>query len=150
MALAPTLPWLFVGRILSGIAAATFSTATAYIADVTAPENRAAAFGLIGAAFGVGFIIGPVVGGLLGETDPRLPFWFAAGLSLTNALYGYFVLPESLKAENRSPFKWRRANPVSALQMLRGDKILFGLSAALFLHHIAHAVLPALAVLFMG
>ncbi len=150
MALAPTLGWLFVGRILSGIAAATFSTATAYIADVTAPEKRAAAFGLIGAAFGVGFIVGPALGGLLGASDPRLPFWFAAGLSLANALYGYFVLPESLAPENRRPFRWKGANPFGALQFLRSDGILFGLSSALFLHHVAHAVLPALAVLFMG
>ena len=150
MALAPNLAWLFVGRILSGIAAATFSTATAYIADVTPAEKRAAAFGLIGAAFGVGFIIGPAVGGLLGASDPRLPFWFAAALSLANALYGYFVLPESLAPENRSAFTWRRANPFGALKMLAGDPVLFGLSSALFLHHLAHAVLPALAVLFMG
>ncbi len=150
MALAPTLAWLFVGRIISGIAAATFSTATAYIADVTPADKRAAAFGLIGAAFGVGFIIGPVVGGLLGAHDPRLPFWVAAGLSLTNALYGFFVLPESLKPENRSAYTWRRASPIGALQFLRSDAVLLGLSSALFLHHLAHAVLPALAVLFMG
>ena len=102
MALAPTLRWLFVGRVISGITAASISTAGAYIADVTPPEQRAAKFGMLGAAFGVGFVVGPALGGVLGDIDPRLPFWVAAGLSLTNALYGLFVLPESLPRERRS------------------------------------------------
>lgn len=148
MALAPDIAWLFVGRIVSGICAASFSTATAYIADVTPPEKRAAAFGLIGAAFGVGFVAGPAVGGLLGGYDPRLPFWIAAGFSLANAAYGYFVLPESLAVENRSAFGWRGANPIGALRLLAGDRVLTGLACANFLNYIAHAVLPALTVLY--
>src|SRR5688572_31547067 len=104
MALAPTIGWLFVGRIISGITAASISTAGAYIADVTPPDQRAAKFGLLGAAFGFGFVVGPALGGILGEMDPRLPFWVAAGFSLTNALYGLFVLPESLAPENRRAF----------------------------------------------
>ena len=115
MALAPTLGWLFVGRVISGITAASISTGTAYISDVVAPEKRAEAFGLIGAAFGVGFVLGPALGGLLGNSDPRLPFWVAGGLSLANAAYGYFVLPESLPPEKRQAFTLRRANPVGAL-----------------------------------
>src|SRR2546421_3300181 len=101
MALAPTIGWLFVGRVISGITAASINTGTAYVADVVAPEKRAAAFGMIGAAFGVGFVLGPALGGLLGNSDPRLPFWVAGGLSLANALYGFFVLPESLPLEKR-------------------------------------------------
>src|SRR5213596_3459115 len=112
MALAPTLSWLFLGRVISGITAASISTGTAYVADVVEPEKRAGAFGLIGSAFGVGFVLGPALGGLLGNSDPRLPFWVAGGLSLANALYGYFVLPESLPPEKRKTFTWRRANPV--------------------------------------
>ena len=118
MALAPSLAWLFVGRIISGITAASFSTAYAYIADVTPPEKRAAAFGMVGAAFGVGFVLGPALGGLLGSVDPRLPFWVAAAFSLANALYGYFVLPESLPPERRMGFSWARANPVGSLRLL--------------------------------
>ena len=116
MALAPTLGWLFVGRVISGITAASFSTAGAYIADVTPPEKRAAAFGMIGAALRrSASSLGPALGGLLGGVDPRLPFWVAGGLSLANAAYGYFVLPESLPRERRAAFAWRRANPVGAL-----------------------------------
>src|SRR6267378_6289311 len=118
MALAPSLAWLFVGRIISGITAASFSTAYAYIADVTEPEKRAGAFGMVGAAFGVGFVLGPAVGGLLGTLDPRLPFWVAAAFSLANAAYGYFVLPESLPRERRTAFSWARANPVGSLRLL--------------------------------
>jgi MFS transporter, DHA1 family, tetracycline resistance protein len=150
MALAPTLGWLFVGRIISGIAAATFSTATAYIADVTPAEKRGAAIGKIGAMFGVGFVLGPAIGGVLGEIDPRLPFWLAAGLSLANAAYGYFVLPESLKPEHRAAFTVKRASPLGALNLLRSEPRLFGLSAVLFLYHLAHAALPAVFVLFVG
>ena len=133
MALAPTLGWLFIGRVISGITSASISTAFAYIADVTPPEKRAAVFGKIGAAFGAGFMLGPAVGGLLGGMDPRLPFWVAAGLSFANALYGLFVLPESLPPERRAPFQWRSANPVGALKLLRSNRILAGLSLANFL-----------------
>src|SRR5690606_16870605 len=102
MALANTLPWLLVGRIISGVTSAGFTTANAYVADVTPPEKRAKSYGMIGAAFGVGFIIGPLLGGWLGEVDLRLPFWFAAGLALLNFCYGLFVLPESLPPEKRT------------------------------------------------
>ena len=150
MALAPDITWLFVGRILSGICAASFSTATAYIADVTPVERRASAFGLIGAAFGIGFVAGPAVGGLLGGFDPRLPFWVAAGCSLLNACYGYFVLPESLPVANRSAFSLVKANPLGALRLLAGDTVLSGLAASNLLHAVAHAVLPSLSVLYAG
>ncbi|HEY7514365.1 MAG TPA: MFS transporter, partial [Vicinamibacteria bacterium] len=120
MALAPSVRWLFLGRLLSGITSASVTTAFAYISDVTPAENRARSFGLLGAAFGVGFVLGPALGGWLGAENPRLPFWFAAGLSLLNALYGLFVLPESLPPERRqSRVQWRNANPVGALALLR-------------------------------
>src|SRR6185369_1495281 len=109
-ALAPTLTWLFIGRLISGITSASVSTSFAYIADVTAPEKRAAAFGKIGVAFGAGFILGPALGGLLGDVDPRLPFWAAAGLSFANTLYGFLILPESLPKERRAPLRWKSAN----------------------------------------
>ena len=132
MALAPSLTWLFVGRVISGITSASISTAFAYIADVTPPEKRAAVFGKIGVAFGAGFILGPAVGGLLGGIDPRLPFWVAAGLSFANALYGLLILPESLPPERRSPFRWKSANPLGALHLLRSNRVLAGLSVANF------------------
>jgi MFS transporter, DHA1 family, tetracycline resistance protein len=150
MALAPSLPWLFVGRIISGITSASVSTAGAYIADVTPPEQRAAKFGLLGAAFGFGFVVGPALGGLLGGTDPRLPFWFAAGFSLANALYGLLVLPESLPLQRRSSFSWRRANPFGALQLLRSNQSLWSLASVSFISNLAHVALPSLAVLYMG
>ena len=150
MALAPSVAWLFVGRIISGITAASVSTAGAYIADVTPPEHRAGRFGLLGAAFGFGFIIGPALGGLLGNTDPRLPFWFAAGLSLANALYGLLVLPESLPLSRRSSFSWRKANPLGALQLLRSHHSLWSLASVSFISNLAHIALPTLAVLYMG
>ncbi|MGE0699189.1 MAG: MFS transporter [Hyphomicrobiaceae bacterium] len=150
MALAPDLGWLFVGRVISGITAATFSTAGAYIADVTPPAERAAKFGLIGAAFGVGFVVGPAVGGLLGSADPRLPFWVAAGASLACAAYGWVVLPESLPRERRAPFAWRHASPLGALRLLRSGRELLGLSSAIFLYHVAHAVFPAVFVIHAG
>lgn len=150
MALAPDLAWLFIGRVVSGITAATFSTAGAYIADVTPPEQRAAKFGLIGAAFGLGFVLGPAIGGLLGATDPRLPFWVAAALSLACATYGWFVLPESLPPERRTPFAWRHASPIGSLRLLGSRPELAGLSAAMFLYHVAHAVFPAVFVLHAG
>src|SRR5262245_13618557 len=112
MALAPNVAWLFAGRAISGITAASFSTAGAYIADVTPPEKRAQGFGLLGAAFGVGFVLGPALGGILGEWNPRLPFWCAAAMSLLNASYGLFVLPESLPKEKRGALDLKKANPV--------------------------------------
>ena len=148
MALAPTLPWLFVGRVLSGITAASITTAGAYIADVTPPEKRAAGFGMIGAAFGLGFIVGPALGGVLGGVDPRLPFWVAAGLSLANAMYGLFVLPESLPKEKRAAFSWRRANPVGSLKLLRRHPELAGLATVAFLQQLAHYVYPSIFVLY--
>jgi DHA1 family tetracycline resistance protein-like MFS transporter len=150
MAIAPNLYWLFAGRIISGICAASISTAGAYIADVTPKEKRAAAFGMIGAAFGVGFVLGPAVGGLLGHISPRLPFAVAAGLALVNASYGFFVLPESLPKDKRSAFSWKRANPVGALVLLRSHPILAGLATSQFLMNLAHAVLPSTAVLYMA
>jgi DHA1 family tetracycline resistance protein-like MFS transporter len=149
MALAPSLAWLFVGRVISGITAASISTSYAYVADVTPPAERAGRFGMLGAAFGVGFVLGPALGGLTGAIDPRLPFWIAAGLSLANALYGFFVLPESLAIERRAPFAWRRANPVGALALLRAQAQLIGLAGVNFLGNLAHAALPSIGVLYM-
>lgn len=150
MALAPNLAWLFAGRVISGIASSSFSTAGAYIADVTPPEKRAGAFGMMGAAFGLGFVLGPAVGGILGAIDPRWPFWGAAATSLLNACYGFFVLPESLALEKRASFTWRRANPVGSLVLLRSHHELFGLATANFLMNLAHVVLPSVAVLYLG
>jgi DHA1 family tetracycline resistance protein-like MFS transporter len=150
MALAPNLWWLFVGRVISGISSATVPTAYAYITDVTPPEQRAAKFGLIGAAFGLGFVLGPGLGGVLGSIDPRLPFWLAAVLSLLNGCYGLFVLPESLPRERRSAFDWKRANPVGALKLLRSHPELSGLAIALLLIDVAHVVLPSIWVLYAG
>jgi DHA1 family tetracycline resistance protein-like MFS transporter len=150
MALAPNLAWLFVGRVISGITAASISTAFAYIADVSPPEKRAAAFGMIGAGFGLGFTLGPALGGVLGGIDPRLPFWVAGGLALANAAYGYFVLPESLPKERRAAFSWKRANPVGSLTLLRAHRELYGIAAVLFLMQLAHVVFPAVTVLYMG
>jgi DHA1 family tetracycline resistance protein-like MFS transporter len=150
VALAPNVRWLFVGRVISGITAASISTAGAYIADVTPAEQRAAKFGLLGAAFGAGFVVGPALGGVLGEISPRLPFWVAAGFSLTNGLYGLFVLPESLSRERRSPFSWRKANPVGALKLLRSHHELWGFAWVTFFSNLAHAALPSVAVLYMG
>jgi len=150
MAMAPNLTWLFVGRVISGICAASISTAGAYIADVTPKEKRAAAFGMIGAAFGIGFVLGPFIGGVLGHFNPRLPFWVAAGLALVNAAYGFFVLPESLPKDKRTSFSWKKANPVGALVLLRSHPILAGLATSQFLMNLAHAVLPSTAVLYMA
>jgi DHA1 family tetracycline resistance protein-like MFS transporter len=151
MALAPTVGWLLLGRIVSGICASSFSTAGAYIADVSPPEKRASAYGLIGAAFGVGFVLGPALGGWLGSVDPRLPFWGAAGLALLNASYGLFILPESLPRERRSPaFSWKRANPVGSLTLLRSHPELLELAGVNFLFQIAHYVLPSVFVLYTG
>jgi MFS transporter, DHA1 family, tetracycline resistance protein len=150
MALAPSTAWLFLGRVLSGVAASSVSTAGAYIADVTPPEQRAAGFALMGASFGLGFVLGPAIGGLLGAIDPRWPFWGAAGMSLSNAGYGFFVLPESLPKEKRAPFLWRRANPVGSLELLRSHRELLGLATVSFLVNLAHVVLPSVAVLYLG
>ncbi len=148
MALAPSLIWLFVGRVISGITSASISTAFAYIADITPAERRAAVFGKVGAAFGAGFIIGPAVGGLLGDFDPRLPFWVAAGLSFANTMYGLLILPESLPRDRRASFRWKSANPIGALRLLRSDRILAGLSVTNFFAQLAHAVLPSIFVLY--
>jgi DHA1 family tetracycline resistance protein-like MFS transporter len=148
MALAPSLTWLFIGRVISGITSASISTAFAYIADITPPERRAAVFGKVGAAFGAGFILGPAIGGLLGGMDPRLPFWVAAGLSFANTLYGLLILPESLAKELRSPLRWRSANPVGALKLLRSNGVLAGLSVVNFIAQLAHVVLPSTFVLY--
>jgi DHA1 family tetracycline resistance protein-like MFS transporter len=148
MALAPSLSWLFVGRVISGITSASVSTAFAYIADMTPPERRAAVFGKVGVAFGAGFILGPAIGGLLGDIDPRLPFWAAAGLSFANTLYGLLILPESLPQNRRSPFRWKSANPFGALHLLSSDRVLAGLSVVNFVAQVAHVVLPSTFVLY--
>jgi DHA1 family tetracycline resistance protein-like MFS transporter len=148
MAVAPTLAWLFVGRLISGITAASFSTALAYISDVTPPEKRAASFGLMGAAFGLGFVLGPAVGGLLGGLSPRAPFWAAAVLALLNFGYGLFVLPESLAGENRRAFDWRRANPVGALALLARRPGLLELVSVYGLYMLAHMALQSTFVLY--
>jgi len=150
MALAPNLWWLFAGRVISGISAATIATSYAYVTDVTPAEQRAAKFGMLGAAFGLGFVLGPALGGVLGALDPRMPFWIAAALSLLNGLYGLLVLPESLPREKRIPFEWRRANPVGSLQLLRSHPELSGLAVAEFLAALAHVVLPSVWVLYAG
>jgi MFS transporter, DHA1 family, tetracycline resistance protein len=134
---APSIGWLFIGRIVAGIMGASFTTAGAYIADVSSPEKRAQNFGLIGAAFGLGFILGPMFGGLLGQYGARVPFFVSAGLTLVNWIYGYFVLPESLKVENRRPFDWKRANPVGSLRHLQKYPVIFGLIIPLVLIYIA-------------
>lgn len=140
-AFAPSIAWLFVGRIIAGIMGASFSTATAYIADISTPEKRAQNFGLIGAAFGLGFIIGPVIGGISSKWGTNVPFLIAAGLTLLNVIYGYFVLPESLSKDNRRAFEWKRANPISSLKNLRKYPVVSGLVISLVLTFIAsHAV----------
>jgi len=141
VALAPSIGWLFVGRIFAGITGASFTAASAYIADVSTPEKRAQNFGMIGAAFGLGFIIGPVIGGILGQYGARVPFFAAAGVTLLNWLYGYFVLPESLSKENRRSFDWKRANPIGSLMHLRKYPVISGLVISLVCIYVAaHAV----------
>lgn len=150
MALAPNLWWLFAGRILSGMATANLTTAYAYIADVTAPEKRAQSYGMLSAAFGLGFIIGPAIGGLAGNVDARLPFWIACGLSVVNTFYGLFVLPESLGAEHRTAaIDWRRANPLGSLKLLSRHHELYGLASTTFIALVAHEALPVLWVLYL-
>src|SRR3989449_2975440 len=148
LAFAPNLGWFFVGRIISGVTGANFAAATAYIADVSPPEKRAANFGLIGAAFGLGFILGPALGGLLGNVGLRVPFMVAGGLTLLNWLYGWLVLPESLTRENRRAFSWTRSNPVGSLLDLRRHPMAFGLAGTYFLIYLAHQVLPNTWVLY--
>jgi DHA1 family tetracycline resistance protein-like MFS transporter len=141
LSLAPTIWWLFLGRLIAGLFGASFTTATAYIADISTSENRSKNFGMIGAAFGLGFIIGPGLGGLLGEFGPRVPFMAAAVLTLLNLIYGYFVLPESLAKEHRRPFEWKRANPMGSLLQLKKYKGVGGLIVSLiFLYIASHAV----------
>lgn len=141
LAFAPTLAWLYVGRVIAGIMGASFTTGAAYIADISTPEKRAQNFGLLGAAFGLGFIVGPVLGGLLGQFGTRVPFMAAAGFSLLNWLYGYFILPESLQPENRRDFQWSRANPVGSLINLKRYPVIYGLIVSLALLFVAsHAV----------
>ncbi len=148
MAVAPSLGLLFAGRVISGIAAATITTSFAYITDVTPVEGRARAFGLVGLAFGLGFIIGPAIGGLLASYGPRLPFWVSAAACLVNVAFGWLVLPESLPVERRMAFSWKRANPVGALRLLARHGELIGLSSANFLGQFAHQVLPSAFVLY--
>jgi DHA1 family tetracycline resistance protein-like MFS transporter len=148
MALAPTLRWLFLGRIISGITASNISTAFAYVTDVTPPEKRTKPFGLVSAAFGLGFVIGPAIGGYLGNTNLRAPFWAAAALSLINSLYGFFVLPESLPKERRAKSAWSMANPLGALSLLRSHRELAGLSVVVTLYYLAHNSLPSVWALY--
>ena len=150
LAWAPTLPWFFLGRIVSGITGANFSAAAAYIADVSPPERRAANFGLIGAAFGIGFIFGPALGGWLGDYGLRVPFIAAGILTLVNGLYGLFILPESLKPENRRSFSLSRSNPIGALLELRRHRLVLGLSVSYFISSLAHQVYPSIWVLYTG
>jgi DHA1 family tetracycline resistance protein-like MFS transporter len=148
MAMAPSLSWLFVGRLISGITASNISTAFAYVTDVTAPEKRAKQFGMLGAAFGLGFVVGPAFGGFLGHYSLRAPFWAAAALSLANFLYGMFVLPESLPKERRATSAWRMANPLGSLKLLRSHPELAGLSAAMTMFYLAHNALPSVFVFY--
>jgi DHA1 family tetracycline resistance protein-like MFS transporter len=149
MALAPNLWWLAVGRIIAGITSSSFTTVFAYMADITLPEQRARAYGLIGAAFSAGFVAGPALGGVLGEISPRAPFWAAAASGLA-FVYGLFVLPESLAPEKRMPFAWSRASPVGALKLLRTHAELAGLAVVNFLLYFAHHVFSAVFVLYAG
>lgn len=150
MALAPNLWWLAVGRLIAGVTSSSFTTIYAYMADITEPEKRARAYGLIGAAFSGGFVLGPVLGGFLGEFGPRVPFWVAGALSGVAFLYGLFVLPESLPLEKRMPFSWRRANPVGAMILLKRHAELAGLAVVNFLLYFAHHVFSAVFVLYAG
>jgi MFS transporter, DHA1 family, tetracycline resistance protein len=143
-ALAPTLFWLFIARAVSGLCGASYTTANAYLADITAPEDRAKAFGLMGAAFGLGFIAGPAIGGLLGEYGPRVPFYAAAALCFANAVYGWFILPETLPPEKRRRFDWRRANPLGALKVFAAYRGVVYLSAVMFVYFLASSVYPAI------
>src|ERR1700730_1602136 len=146
MAMAPSLYWLFLGRVISGITTSSIPTAMAYIADVTPREKRAGAFGMIGAAFGIGFTFGPVIGGLVGNTDPRMAFWVASVFSLANWLYGFFFVPESLPRDQRKEFTWRRANPVGSLVLLRSHPDLWKLATIQFFAYVSHEIFAIWAV----
>lgn len=148
MALAPTVPILFIGRLISGVTSSSFSTASAYVSDVTPPERRAARFGMLGVAFGIGFIVGPALGGLAGGIDIRAPFWLAAALSFANFAYGLFILPESLPKERRAPFHPRAANPVGALRFLGARPALTSLALCALFAYLAHDSLPHTFVLY--
>jgi len=148
MAVAPTIPILFLGRLVSGATSASFSISGAYVADVTPPQERAARFGMLGAAFGVGFIIGPAIGGLLGAIDLRAPFWAAAALSITNFVYGALILPESLPAERRTPFRLHAANPIGAVRFLGSRPVLMSLTVAMLFAFLAHDAIPNTWVLY--
>jgi len=150
MALAPNLWWLAVGRLIAGVTSSSFTTAYAYMADITEPQKRSRAYGLIGAAYSAGFVAGPLLGGVLGEISPRMPFWVAAGLSAVTFLYGWFLLPESLPKDSRMAFSWRRANPFGAFTLLRSHPELSGLSVVNFLLYFAHHVFSAVFVLYAG
>lgn len=150
MALAPNLWWLAVGRLIAGVTSSSFTTIYAYMADITEPAKRARAYGLIGAAFSGGFVLGPVMGGFLGEFGPRVPFWVAGALSGVAFLYGLFILPESLPVERRMKFSWRRANPVGAMMLLKRHAELAGLAVVNFLLYFAHHVFSAVFVLYAG
>ncbi len=148
LALAPNLWWLFIGRILSGATTGSITVASAYVADVTPADKRAGAYGMISAAFGIGFVVGPAIGGLLGAHDPRLPFWVAGALSMINFMYGLIVLPESLSQEHRNQFSWKRANPLGSIRMLRRHPELSGLATVNVIGYIAHEALPQLFVIY--
>lgn len=151
MALAPSVRWLFIGRVINGATAPSFSTSQAYVADITAPENRAKAFGLMGAAFGIGFTFGPFLGGSLAKFGIHVPFFACAAIALINWLYGFFILPESLPKERRAlRFDWKRANPLGSLKLLRSKPDLMGLAGVVFLFQMAHVVLPAIFILYTG
>ena len=148
MALAPTIPILFLGRLISGATSASFSISGAYVADVTPLENRAARFGLLGTAFGIGFIVGPAIGGILGAIDLRAPFWASAALSFANFLYGLFILPESLPADKRSPFRLHAANPIGAMRFLGSRPVLLTLGVVALFSFLAHDAIPNTFVLY--
>lgn len=150
LAFAPNLWWLFVGRIVAGLTASNITAVTAYIADISPPEQRAKNFGLVGMAFGLGFILGPAIGGLLGSTNLRLPFLVVAGITLLNALYGFFILPESLKPENRRPFSWARANPIGSLFAIRQYPVVLGLAIMIVFSGLAQNALQTVWVLYTG
>jgi MFS transporter, DHA1 family, tetracycline resistance protein len=144
MGSAPIISWLFVGRMVAGMAGASFTPAYAYIADITPPEKRAQSFGLMGAAFGIGFILGPAIGGMLGSFGPRAPFFTAGAIALANTAFGFFALPESLPLQSRRPFEWRRANPLGTLIQIRSHPVVLWLIGAVFLWQLGHQVLPSI------
>jgi MFS transporter, DHA1 family, tetracycline resistance protein len=143
MGFAPTIAWLFAGRMIAGVAGASFTPAYAYVADITEPAKRAQKFGLMGAAFGIGFILGPAIGGLLGTLGPRAPFFAAGAIALLNAGFGYFALPESLPLQSRRPFRWARANPVGTFAHIRRYPFVKWMLGAVFLWQLGHQVLPS-------